>query len=107
MYIYIYIFIPMYMEVPLHRNVFASCRQNQHNQPGGPPALLGRRELALKHQELAAETGLLSSKAQRAEAAVKEGASAARDDEARVLKDHQVYCCALVFVSDEIFLDPF
>eukprot|EP00903_Cladosiphon_okamuranus_P008626 g8272.t1 len=48
-----------------------------------------RRELALKHQELSAEKGLLSSKAQRAEAAIKEGASAARDDEARVLKDQQ------------------
>lgn len=57
---------------------------------GSLPLLIRRRELALKHQELAAEKGLLSSKAQKAEAAIKEGASAARDDEARVLKDHQV-----------------
>lgn len=72
---------------------------------GSLPLLIRRRELALKHQELAAEKGLLSSKAQKAEAAIKEGASAARDDEARVLKDHQVcfthVCTWFISVSGE------
>ncbi len=49
-----------------------------------------RRNLALKSRELTAEQGLLSLRAQKAEAANKEGAGAARDEEARVLKEHQV-----------------
>ncbi|CAM9546463.1 unnamed protein product [Ectocarpus sp. 4 AP-2014] len=48
-----------------------------------------RRELALKSRELTAEQGILSLRVQKAEAANKEGASAARDEEARVLKEHQ------------------
>lgn len=67
-----------------------SCRKPTRS------CFLRRRELALKHQGLSAEKGLLSSKVQKAEAANKEGASAARDDEARVLKDHQVRCLLLV-----------
>ncbi|CAN0046661.1 unnamed protein product, partial [Hapterophycus canaliculatus] len=48
-----------------------------------------RRELALKSRELTAEQGLLSLRLQKTEGANKEGANAARDEEARVLKEHQ------------------
>lgn len=51
---------------------------------------LRRRELALKYRELTAEQGLLSLRVQKVETANKEGASAARDEEARNLKEHQV-----------------
>lgn len=49
-----------------------------------------RRELALRSREVTAELGLLSLRVQKSEAAVKEGASAAREKEERVLKEHQV-----------------
>lgn len=45
----------------------------------------------MKSRELTAEQGLVSLRAQKAETANKEGASAARDEEARVLKEHQVH----------------
>jgi len=64
-------------------------------------AVIHRRNLALKSRELTAEQGLLSLRAQKAEAATKEGAGAARDEEARVLKEHQVhsYNCLFSFKS--------
>lgn len=52
-----------------------------------------RRELALRSREVTAELGLVSLQVQKAEAALKEGAGAARDEETRVLKDHQVSTC--------------
>ncbi|CAN0010056.1 unnamed protein product, partial [Pylaiella littoralis] len=48
-----------------------------------------RRELALKSRELTAEEGLLSLRARKVETSNKDGASAARDEEARNLKEHQ------------------
>ncbi|CAM9129976.1 unnamed protein product, partial [Scytosiphon promiscuus] len=48
-----------------------------------------RRELALKSRELTAQQGLVSLRLQKAESANTEGANAARDEEARVLKEHQ------------------
>lgn len=54
------------------------------------PRVCHRRELALRSREVTAELGLLSLRVQKSEAAVKEGASAAREKEERVLKEHQV-----------------
>lgn len=49
-----------------------------------------RRELSLKTRELAAELELLSLRADKADAVNKEGANAARDEESRFLRGHQV-----------------
>lgn len=46
--------------------------------------------MSLQIKELVAELGLLTLRASKNEAISKEGASAARDEEARVLREHQV-----------------
>eukprot|EP00904_Undaria_pinnatifida_P012992 jgi/Undpi1/8823/HiC_scaffold_25.g11285.m1 len=48
-----------------------------------------RRAAALKSRELTAQEGLLTLRVQKMEATYKEEASAARDEETRVLKEHQ------------------
>lgn len=55
----------------------------------------GRRGISLRSTELAVEVSVIALKADKREAAYKEGASNARDEEARVLKENKVECCSV------------
>lgn len=56
-----------------------------------------RRNISLRAREVTAEVGLISLKADKRDATCKEGANNARDEETRVLKEHQVRHMSYLF----------